>query len=89
MKKKKSKLVNQHKSRVSLNPMREQLSVLVNIANDRANQLISSNLTSRALLEAQRTLAKQTSRSKDEELFKSNLKTRKQINREFASPPCR
>ena len=84
MAKKKSKLVNQHKPRISLDPMREQLSVLVNMANERANQLISSNLISRALLEAQRTLARQTSRSEDEELFKSNLKTRQQINREFA-----
>lgn len=78
---KKSKLV---KKRVSLDPLREQLRVLVERANRKANELFSSNLPSRALLEAQRTLRRQTSRSDDSELFRSDLKSRRQINREFA-----
>lgn len=69
--------------RVSLDPLREELKVLTDMANERAQQLIESGKNSRALLEAQRTLAAQWTRSQDE-LFSSNLKTRPQIYREFA-----
>lgn len=69
--------------RVSLDPLREELKVLTDMANERAQQLIESGKNSRALLEAQRTLAAQWTRSQDE-LFSSNLKTRSQIYREFA-----
>lgn len=72
------------KEQHSLNPLREQLQVLVETANARASEIIGLGLPSRALMEAQRTLKKQTSRVDDTELFKSNLKTRQQINREFA-----
>ncbi len=69
--------------RVSLDPLREELKVLTDMANERAQKLIESGKNSRALLEAQRTLAAQWTRSQDE-LFSSNLKTRPQIYREFA-----
>lgn len=72
------------KEQRSLNPLREQLQVLVETANARASEVIGLGLPSRALMEAQRTLKKQASRVDDTELFKSNLKTRQQINREFA-----
>lgn len=78
--------VKPKKARVSLQPLREQLQVLVDRANERVKALVSKNLEggSRAFQEAQRTLARQTSRAKDNKLFKSDLKTRRQINREFA-----
>lgn len=69
--------------KVSLDPLREELEVLVTQANLRASELIASGLPSRALMEAQRTLARQSTRDQDI-LFRSDLKTRKQINREFA-----
>ena len=69
--------------RVSLDPLREELQVLVDMANERAQGLIESGKNSRALLEAQRTLATQYTRSQDV-LFRSDLKTRPQIYREFA-----
>lgn len=74
------------KPRVSLEPLREQLQVLVDRANERANVLINNQLdtSSRAFQEAKRTLKRQSSRVDDEQLFKSNLRTRQQINREFA-----
>lgn len=72
------------KEQRSLNPLREQLQVLVETANARAAEIIGLGLPSRALMEAQRTLKKQSSRVDDTELFKSNLRTRQQINREFA-----
>lgn len=71
-------------SRITLNPLREQLQVLVRQANERAQMLIEYNLPSRALMEAQRSWARQTSRAGDETLFKSDLKRRTQIEREFA-----
>lgn len=70
--------------RVSLNPLREQLKVLVDQANSRANAINKKGLLSRAVQEAQRTLKKQSSRVDDEELFRADLKTRQQINKEFA-----
>ena len=81
MARKKSK---QSKKRVSLNPLREQLRVLVDQANRRVEALVSNGLPSRALNEAARTFKKLRSRGGEDELFKADLKTRKQINREFA-----
>lgn len=78
---------NQHRTRsgaISLKPLRDELQVLVNQANNRVHALIESGLPSRALLEAQRTWARQTSRANEDELFKSDLKSRRQIDREFA-----
>lgn len=70
--------------KVSLNPLREQLANLVNQANKRFRQLEKKGLTAtRAVEEARRTLLKQTSRDPNEGLFNANLKTRRQINREF------
>ena len=86
MAKKKSNksLVNQRKKvKISLNPLREQLKILVDTANERVDMLLNSGVESRALYEAQRTLKIQTSRTGDDMLFRSDLKTRKQINREF------
>ena len=82
--KKSKSTTGKSKEQRSLNPLREQLQVLVETANARASEVIGLGLPSRALMEAQRTLKKQTSRVDDTELFKSNLKTRQQINREFA-----
>ena len=70
--------------KISLQPLREELQVLVDQANARAEELIHWNMPSRALLEAQRSLARQTSRATDNELFRSDLKNRRAINREFA-----
>ena len=78
---------NPHRTRsgaISLKPLRDELEVLVNQANNRVHALIESGLPSRALLEAQRTWARQTSRANEDELFKSDLKSRRQIDREFA-----
>ena len=75
---------NKGKPRVSLKPLRQQLQVLTDRANQRVDALVDQQLPSRALLEARRTLARQTSRLDDETLFRSDLKTRKQINKEFA-----
>ena len=80
----KSKKSKPKRTRVSLSPLREQLQVLVNIANQKVDNLLTLGSSSRALIEAQRTLKKQSSRNKDDVLFRSDLKTRKQINREFA-----
>ena len=71
-------------ARISLKPLRAELQVLVDQANSRVHALIESGLPSRALLEAQRTWARQTSRAEEDELFKSDLKSRRQIEREFA-----
>lgn len=68
----------------TLDPLREQLSVLVNQANERVSQLIQGNLTSRALLEATRTRLRQSKRVDDDVEFRADLKTRREINREFA-----
>lgn len=58
--------------------------MLTDRANERVEALVNQQLPSRALNEARRTLARQSSRIDDETLFKSDLKYRKQINREFA-----
>lgn len=74
-------------SKRSLDPLRQQLDVLVREANRRVRALVRSGLTSRALETAQRSFKKLTSRDEVTEngnLFKSNLKRRTQINREFA-----
>ena len=68
----------------SLDPLREQLSVLVNQANKKVDALTNNGLNSRALQEATRSLLRQSSRVDDDTLFRSNLRTRQQINREFA-----
>ena len=71
-------------SRRSLDPLRAQLDILVREANKRVKKLSDRGLGSRALLEAQRSFKRMTSRDENEGLFKSDLKTRRQINREFA-----
>lgn len=81
---KKSTTKKKSKSRVSLNPLRDQLKVLVDQANARANAINNQGLVSRAVQEAQRTLKKQSKRVDDNQLFRSDLKTRREINREFA-----
>lgn len=79
-----AKKSKQSKKRISLNPLREQLRVLVNQANRRVEAIVENGLQSRALNEAARTFKKMRSRTDESELFKADLKTRKQINREFA-----
>lgn len=84
MAKRKSK--TQRKKSVSLNPLREELAVLVDRANARVAD-IPNNIISRAREEAVRTLLKSPSRQAELEqgiLFNSQLKTRKQIMKEFA-----
>ena len=81
---KKSASKKNSKPRVSLNPLREQLKVLVDQANLRAQIINDNGWVSRAVQEAQRTLKRQSSRVEDENLFRSDLRTRQQINREFA-----
>lgn len=71
-------------SKRSLDPLRAQLEVLVKEANKRVKKLSDRGLGSRALLEAQRSFKRMSSRDESEGLFKSDLKTRRQINREFA-----
>lgn len=66
-----------------LDPLREQLQVLVAEANKRANKLIDNGYESRALEEAKRTLSP-SRRAENDTLFKSNLRDKRQINREFA-----
>lgn len=70
--------------RVSLNPLREQLATLVNQANARVTALAESGTPSRAVEEARRSKSRLTSRDKEEDLFRANLKTRRDINREFS-----
>lgn len=72
------------KKRQSLQPLREQLSVLTDRANELVDKLIQSNKPSRALFEAQRTFKRLRSRKGQSNLFTSDLKDRRQINREFA-----
>lgn len=86
--------IKPRKTRVSLNPLREQLSTLVDQANARVRALADYNaeqrqldkdeVGSKALVEAERSKKRLTSRDKEEELFRANLKTRRDINREFA-----
>lgn len=65
-----------------LDPVREQLAVMVNEANARAAKLQESGLLSRALREAQRTVV---SVHRDQDvLFTSDLPRTRDINREFA-----
>lgn len=80
-----AKKINKPKkeSKRSLNPLRRQLDVLVKEANARVHRLVSRGMESRALTEANRTFRKLTSRESNGDLFKSNLKTRKEIIREF------
>lgn len=68
----------------SLDPLRDQLNVLVNQANERVQNLLIAGKSSRALEDARRTWERMSSRREDDELFKSELKTRREINREFA-----
>ena len=65
-----------------LDPLRKELSILVKEANERVSQLINPNFASRALFEAQKSLA--PSRRDDDVLFRSDLKNRRQLTREFA-----
>lgn len=64
-----------------LDPLRKELSILVKEANKRVSQLTETNFASRALYEAQKSLA--PSRRDDDVLFRSDLKNRRQLNREF------
>ena len=90
----KSKKSKAKKSKASLNPLREQLQTLVELANakhqaikeynENASKNHKKEIVSRAVNEAIRTLKKQSSRADEDTLFRANLKTRKQINREFA-----
>lgn len=71
----------------SLDPLREQLQVLVNQANQRVDELTNQNLKSRALEEAKRSLLRSPSRIDDMQsgvLFRSDLDSRAKINRELA-----
>lgn len=86
--------VKKKKVRVSLNPLREQLSTLVDQANARVAALSNFNaeqrrmnkdeVGSKALVEAERSKRRLTSRDNEDVLFRANLKTRRDINREFA-----
>lgn len=74
-------------TRRSLDPAREKLNVLTTEANRRYHELQSKGITSRALFEADRTLTK-SHREKyyepNDELFTSNLKSTREINRELS-----
>ena len=75
------------KGRRTLDPLREQLQVLVNQANQRVDELTNQNLKSRALEEARRSLLRSPSRIDDMKagiLFRSDLSNREKINRELA-----
>ena len=90
----KSKKTKSRKPRTSLNPLREQLQTLVELANAKHQMIKEYNenarknhkeeIFSRAVNEAIRTLKNQSSRADEDTLFRANLKTRRQINREFA-----
>lgn len=70
-----------------LDPLREQLQVLVNQANQRVDELTNQNLKSRALEEAKRSLLRSPTRIDDMQsgvLFRSDLDSRAKINRELA-----
>lgn len=67
-----------------LDPLREQLNVLVQQANARATEIIDRGLQSRALEEAKRSLKRMPTRVDDDVLFRSDLASRAQINRELA-----
>lgn len=72
------------KKRRSIAPMRQQLKILVDQANERANELLrKENIKSRALVEAQRTLLP-SHREKYGELFTYDLPRRRDITRELA-----
>ena len=84
--KKTTKKRGSSKPKVSLQPLRQQLEVLVLRANARLAD-IPDDIVSRAREEAKRTLLKSPSRIDEMEqgiLFKSNLRTRQQIMKEFA-----
>lgn len=83
-KSKSGKTLSEKQLKRSLEPLREQLKVLVDQANKRANDILVAGKPSRAMEEARRSWEKMPSRRVDETLFKSDLKTRKQINKEFA-----
>lgn len=78
----------------TLDPLREQLSVLVEQANERVRRLEDMNydrtvqgkkpLVSRAQEEAIRSMMRQSKRVGDDVLFRADLTTRREINREFA-----
>lgn len=65
-----------------LDPLRKELSILVKEANERVSQLTETNFASRALFEAQKSLS--PSRRDDNVLFRSDLKNRRELTREFA-----
>lgn len=69
-----------------LDPLREKLAVLVDQANARVYQLRNANkpVESRALIEAERTKARQYSRDNEEELFKSQFSRTRELKREYA-----
>ena len=62
--------------------LKQELDILVKKANRRVNALRKKGINSRALIEAQRTFSRKGSK-KTGTLFKSDLKTREQILKEF------
>lgn len=72
------------RKRVSLDPLREQLAVLVDQANQRVRELRFLGLGSRALEEANRTQKRKPTRYSDDLPFRADLKRRRDINIEFA-----
>ena len=75
---------SKRKAAQSLKPLREQLKILTDRANKMVYELEKSGKESRALREAQRTFRRLRSRKGASTLFTSDLKDRRQINREFA-----
>lgn len=71
----------------SLDPLRQQLNVLTSEANKRYWEQLERGVHSRAGMEAERTLTKGHKEKyfdTNQEMFTSDLKTRAEINREFA-----
>ena len=75
------------KKPVSLDPLREQLGVLTTEANRRYWEQQERGVASRAAMEAERSLTKSHKEKyfdTNNEMFTANLRTRAEINREFA-----
>ena len=71
----------------SLDPLRQQLNVLTTEANKRYWEQMEPGITTRASMEAERSLTKGHKEKyfdTNQEMFSSDLKTRAEINREFA-----
>lgn len=72
----------QSSPRRSLDPIREQLQIMVDEANARVEELTKSNMPSRALEEARRTRLK--SWGEDAPMFRADLARMRDLKREFA-----